>query len=457
MAEASFGTTTPSTIMPETSESMKHVSQSPEMENRSPLDGAAKVDGEHDCRAVEDTIIELKALLSQVKNQRQCPLSAYDYMRHLSVLRYLEWTINEEKPEQEAARQLAELLWEHKTGLTRDPRNSINHKAHLIRKWANEYRMNGELSENAQGTHQKTTSTLAREDVAIAAQKELRKLEKPNPSTLREVLLKKIFPKLGMGELKVSENTCRVYMEKWGWMLGAHRKWAPKNKSVSAAIPFDSESDDQYAAVSDETSVLASKSPETSSTRTPTWHAPIPSPTTAILSGTSTHPSILTKMPEMYPEPIMDPGSYIPPSMPTMAFVDSTLPTPMASVDRDASSVWTDSFPAYPQSLPNHFAGSMHSTFQPLSSMQSPMRPQPMYAPPVARYTPKSLDNLIPDPPQMMGHRPVFNGEPVTFVAQQPTFEAFAHDTTFGGRPNPSIPHSNPSYTHPPDHRYPPN
>src|ERR1700689_3937341 len=72
---------------------------------------------------IEQMIGHLKSRLSQVKNKRDCTWSAYDYMRHLSILRYFEWTLLDMKPEQDVARQLAELLWIHNSG------NSINHKA----------------------------------------------------------------------------------------------------------------------------------------------------------------------------------------------------------------------------------------------------------------------------------------------------------------------------------------
>ena len=391
-----------------------------------------------DIRPVEEVIVELKELLSHVKNQRRCPLSAYDFMRHLSILRFLEWTGTGQKNELEAAREVAELLWEHKTGLTRDPRNSIHHKANLIRKWTREYWTKGRLSENTQGTHQKNTAPLAKQSVAVAAQKELLAMSKPSPATLKQVLLTKVFPEQGVTDSRISETTCRAYMEKWGWSQGGYRRWVYKYKSSKVhSKPTNSDSEDYHAIKSDDTVTVGqpSKSPETPCIKMPSWHAPIPSPETAILASVDNEPR--KKLPEVGNVPM----SYAPPRDPpplAEPFVASRLPIPV--MHQETVPIWTPAPASYPPNYPSpYILPVMSSTFQPqLQSNQYHRQEPTVPAQPVARYVPKPLDHLIPPLPQMMGHKPVFNGTPTTFIADPVLFEPFAHDTTFSGRPNPS-------------------
>ena len=248
-----------------------------------------------DYQPIDQIIAELKGVLSQVKNKRTCTFSAYDYMRHLSILRFFEWTVEGGRSEQDAARELAVLLWEHKTGVTHSPRNSIQHKTNLIQRWAKEYRATGELAEHVHGIHKKTESTLAREDVEKAALKALAQMDKPGPSGLREVLLKKIFPKLGILDSKISENTCRNYMQRWGWIKGPYKQqWIPKNKRLLDISKSESDEDNF---VSDGTAILETQdtpAQKTSLVKPAGMHAQIPSPTTAIRSATLKQPAIMT-------------------------------------------------------------------------------------------------------------------------------------------------------------------
>src|SRR5271156_4382657 len=55
-------------------------------------------------------ISQLRGLLCQVKSRRSCPLSAYDCLRHLSVLRLYEDT-RDGKAERDVAQALAKVLW----------------------------------------------------------------------------------------------------------------------------------------------------------------------------------------------------------------------------------------------------------------------------------------------------------------------------------------------------------
>ena len=79
-------------------------------------------------------------------------------------------------------------------------------------------------------------------------------MSKPRPSALKEVLLNEIFPKFGVEEPKISENTCRNYMQQWGWIKGTYKQqWTPRNKTI--LVFSDSESEDGNEA-SDETAIL---------------------------------------------------------------------------------------------------------------------------------------------------------------------------------------------------------
>jgi hypothetical protein len=370
-------------------------------------------------RPINQVIAKLKWEVSQVKNKRICTLSAYEYMRHLSVLRFLEWTIEEGKPEQDASRQLAELLWEHKTGSTPNSRNSINHKANLIQKWAREYRTTGELEEHAHGTHKKSSSKLAEEPVAKAARKALSKMTKPGPSALKDVLLNEIFPKFGIDEPKISENTCRNYMQHWGWVKGTYKQqWVPKNKKILA---FSSSESEEGNHASEETTILETRNddPPKPSPRKPSWHGPIPSPTTAIRSAALAQPTIMTQ-----PATTLD-GLHAPASLtsPTATFTDSTMPMNT----RDASVFWPP-MQTYPSNQPQIYQFHMPTTFQ--STPQLHQSQFTSHTP--FRYIPKSLDSLVPDPPDMMGIRPAFNGDPIpTFTPQPSMLATFSHDSTF--------------------------
>jgi hypothetical protein len=361
-------------------------------------------------------------------------------MRHLSVLRYLEWTTYNAKHEHIAARELAELLWEHKTGLSRDPRNSIHHKGNLIRKWAKEYQITGKLSQSTQGTHQKNTAPLAQDHVAQEAQRELLRMAKPSPGALRKALMCKIFPRLEMDDSRISENTCRVYMEKWGWTMGSYRCWVPKNKSLkSIPIPIGSDSDEQNAQASDETAIAGdlSKSPETPCVKPLAyWPAPIPSPKSAILSTVDPHDMFSSK--ESFTGasngPILYTHSQDAAHSPGF-FRDSTLPMRMHVAEREAH-MWPAAFPGYPSTYASYTPPPIDSNFV-ANPYDHPHKTQSIIpTQPVAGYVPKSLENLVAPLPQMMGHKPVFNGATTTFIADPTTFEGFAHDATFSGRPN---------------------
>jgi hypothetical protein len=413
--------------------------------------------------STDPLIQNLKFELSHVKNQRLCPHSTpYEYLRHLSVLRFLEWTIDGEKTESDAAHELATLLWEHKI----DHRgNSITPKANLIRKWAKEYRKDGKLGLNAQGQHTKTMSTLANEQIANAAQKELAKMSNPGPGPLRLALQDKIFPKFGITDPIPTETTCRNYMEKWGWKTGGYRQWIPGRKKLLDAGEDDSDdgnvaSDENV--VSDETSVLethVSIQRTTPSIKPPSWNAPIPSPTSAILSGASSQPAIGSQLGEPYNDtsPMNVPSPMTP-------FTDTSMPMS----DRMVPS-WTG-WPQYP------YTGVMSHTYLSNPSQMFHFQMQPAYPtipnlesqqglqyhdPSHRRFIPKSLDNLVPDLPQMQGHRPAFNGLPVaTFIpptSQTTPLEPFHHDTTFPPRTSrQSITNNqqNPSFNDPSSHQY---
>ena len=340
-------------------------------------------------------------------------------MRHLSILRFFEWTVEGDKTEQDAAHQLAVLLWEHKTTAIQSPRNSIQHKTNLIKRWAREYRATGGLKGHSHGTHRKTESPLAREDVSKAALKALAKMSKPGPVPLREVLLNKIFPKFGIEYSKISENTCRNYMQEWGWIKGSYgQQWTPKNKRLLEL--GESESDEDNIA-SDETAILETQniaSQIISPAKAPSWKAPIPSPTTAIRSVPLTQPAIITEAAAAFDD-LNDSAS------PTAIFGDST----MTTTDRNSELFFSQT--QYPSQQTPMYAFQMQSNFQ--NTLQFQNQSQQEYIPqPVHRYVPKSLDGIVPDPPDMMGIRPAFNGEPIPTFAPHPSMmEAFSHGTTF--------------------------
>jgi hypothetical protein len=404
-----------------------------------------------DFTPVDPLVQKLRFELSHVKNQRLCPHSSpYEYMRHLSVLRFIEWTLDGDKSESDAAHDVAALLWEHKSD---HPDSSINHKATLIRKWAKEYRKDGKLCINAQGQHAKTMSTLADENIAKAAQKELAKMSNPGPGPLRTALSEKIFPKFGIKDPIPTENTCRNYMEKWGWKTGGYRQWIPVRKKLLDV--GDDDSDDGNVA-SDETSILETKvsiQRTPPAIKTPSWNAPIPSPTSAILSSSSTQPAIMSQVTESFVEL----NSPLNVSSPVTAFTDTTMPMS----DR-MTAPWTN-WPQYgfvqPAYQSQMYPFQMQSTYPTNPQLQAQTGLQ-YHEQAQRRYAPKSLDNLIPDLPQMRGHRPAFNGLPVTtFIpqtSQTTPLEPFHHDTTFPSNISRQSTNNqpNPTYNDPSSHQY---
>jgi len=387
-----------------------------------------------DCLPVQDLLAKLTFELSHVKNQRICPYSTYDTLRYLSVLRFLEQTLNGLRSEEDVANHLAEVLWVHKTSQTGDRKNSISHTSLLIRSWAKEYRATGKLSEHSHGRHVKTSSKLARSEIAQEAKRALDQMSRPSPAGLKELLLTKIFPKFGVDEPKITENTCRVYMEKWGYKDSGPREWSFKGKRAARVVSTDSEEADT---ASEETSVLefhAANMQHTPPTiKPPAWNAPIPSPTTALTSS-PTKPAILSRVAEDF-------GSI------HNSSINTTASTPFgseASMNIHATSSYSEfiqSPPDFPSSTyyPYQFdpaAAPMYNFDMPPTSLvtpQSPTTQRSAYHEQAQRnHFYKPLDHLVPDPPQMMGHRPAFNGlPPTTFVAPSSLMRHFSHDTSF--------------------------
>jgi hypothetical protein len=378
-------------------------------------------DDEAELGSTEDDLIhELKSTLSQVKNKRICTYSAYEYMRHLSVLRFFQWTA-EGKSDQEAARKIAELFWEYKDDATQDfqsgSQNALEHKANSIKKWAKEFRSTGRLEEHSHGTHKKTESALAREDIAKAAQRELVKMDNPGPVALKDVLLSKVFPKFGIQDSKISENTCREYMKKWGWNMGGYRKWVPKTKRIYDELRTLSDDGEDP---SDETAILdAQNKPtqETYSFKTQFSQSPIPSPTTVLKrpSGLDvTMPPMAVTMDEFQSSSLN---------------ITSPFHNTMVTIP-DQPSFWpsTPHFPTqcqvYPMRLPNQFHDMSHFHQEGQPSEQYPRQ----------HYSPKPMEDLVPlpEPMGMTGMRPAINNAPVQTFTPDPSLMAyFTHDTSF--------------------------
>jgi hypothetical protein len=381
-----------------------------------------------------EIVTELKSMLAQVKNNRSKAgsLSSYEYLRHLSIARYIEWTEDGSHTEVDASRRLAELLWEH----SRDPAaprrsipSSVEHKARLIKQWADEYRMTGMLREHAQGRHGKTESQLARDDIALAAQKALAKMKKPGPAALRDALVTTIFPEFGIDDLRISENTCRTYMEKWGWKTGKYREWVPRRK-----LNNNYEDSDEEDIVSDETAVLDLTTPKTPIIKPPAWNAPIPSPSrnTPSLpshsSSTTMSAPVSSSLGDVHHSP---PSS----ASPSTIYTDSTMVLPDSN---QSQSLWSPQYPPWPthafipdptqrqQNISNHL---QDATFSGTPQFSTP--PQ-QYFQPRAYTGALSLDYLFPATPQTMGLRPVFNGAaPMTFVPPPSQQLLFAHDVSY--------------------------
>ena len=384
-------------------------------EDSPPSSNGSEENCDHEKSIIDDCIAELSIQLSQVKNKRICKFSPYEYLRHLSVLRFLERTHERGNSDDEASLDIAEMLWEHKdkNGPKQHPRNSLLRKARHIQDWAREYLETGELEEHKHGTHKKTESPLARRDVMEAASKALGKMTKPTPAALQAVLLETILPQLQVENPKVSETTCRSYMQQWGWTKGAYKQqWMHIKKPVNTPIKYLD--DGRYQ--NEEMSVL--NSPPTPTPKKPApWHAPIPSPTTAIRTGVMPEPAIL-----------IEPGiQHVSPSLPTSTaaiIFENTASNPQRNSIYwpDMQSYATQQARMYPMpesdksSEPGPYENSVSARFVSQS----------------APYIPKSLDGIVPDPPIMMGIRPRFNGEPVaTFVPPPSMMQDYLHGGTF--------------------------
>lgn len=374
-----------------------------------------------DCRPIHQLIADLTSELSQVKNKRMCQYSAYDYLRLLSVLRFFEKTERtsnrEPRLDKEVAHELAEIFWVHKADSPHSPRNTLQHKANLIQQWAKEYRATGRLSEHVHGTHTKTESKLAEKDIARAARRALAKMNDPGPVKLKEVLLSTIFPKFGIPGARISENTCRDYMKRWGWHKGGYRQWVANNKRVLQVS--DSESDDRLGG-SEETDILeTSKSApqHTHAINNQEWPRTLPSPTTAIRPVASTNiPDLSTNNGHVFDFQNHHPVNTL--TSPNGPFNSAT--TPME--DRNAALFLN---PQYDLNQPQTYPFPVQPTYIDTSHFQQYLSQQ-------NRYTPKSLDGLVPDPPGMMGMRPAPHGAPVpTFAAPPSMMGAFTHDSSF--------------------------
>ena len=132
---------------------------------------------------------------------------------------------------------------------------------------------------------------------------------------------------------------------------------------------------------------------------------------------------------------------------PAATFNDSTF----TMSDRNSSVNWShmQSHPSIqPQLYPFQMQPTVQSTPQFHSSQYHQFVPQPL-----SRYVPKSLDGLVPDPPDMMGIRPAFNGDPIPTFAPHPSMLVpFSHGSTFPTQVprrnsvnNPPMPNYNPS------------
>jgi len=380
---------------------------------------------ESDTHPLDSLITQLRGLLCQVKSRRSCALSAYDCLRHLSVLRLFEG-MRDGRGEREVAQELAKLLWVGRE--SSKPKNSLKHKTKLIKDWAQEYRETGKLGEHTQGAHKKPTSPLAREDVAKMAQKELARMDNPGPSALKEVLLSKVFPNFGIECPKITENTCASYMKKWGWKTGGYRQWVPKNKSMLKVE--ETESDEGTAS---EVSVTDTRTQTTSpSVKIPSWNAPIPSPSTAVRTfPNDTFPTL--------PQPSLHSFTDLQSQHPTLTSPQPFDPEGTVNMlDRDHNIAFWSS--ALPQSLNQPL--NPHTLYpRPLQSAYAttfaPDHPRPSYLPHhQGSYTAKSLSSLVPDPPEMLGIRPAVSGEQVpVFVppAGYAVGSMFRHDSTFPG------------------------
>jgi hypothetical protein len=360
---------------------------------------------ESDTHPLDSLITQLKGLLCQVKSRRSCALSAYDCLRHLSVLRLFEGT-RDGRGEKKVAQELAKLLWVGRE--SSKPENSLKHKTKLIKDWAQEYRETGKLGEHTQGAHKKPTSPLAREDVAKMAQKELARMDKPGPSALKRALLNKVFRNFGIECPKITENTCASYMKKWGWKTGGYRQWVPKNKSMLKVKETEL---DEGTAI--EVSVTDTRTQTTSpSVKIPTWNAPIPSPSTAVPTfPNDTFPTL--------PQHSLHSFTDLQSQLPTLTSPQPFDPEGTVNVlDRDHNiAFW---FSGLPQSLNQPL--DPHTLYQPLQSAYAttfaPDHPCPSYLlHHQGSCTATSLSSPAPDQPEILGIHPGVNGEPVLVFA----------------------------------------
>jgi hypothetical protein len=401
-------------------------SSTPSISNDSDHDESDGDEPVEDCRPIHQLIADLTSELSQVKNKRMCQYSAYDYLRLLSVLRFFEKTektSSDTRLHKEVALELAEIFWVHKSDSPHSPRNTLQHKANLIQQWAKEYRATGRLSEHVHGTHTKTESKLAEKEIARAARRVLANMKDPGPVKLKEILVSTIFPKFGIPGAKISENTCRDYMKRWGWHRGGYREWVVNNKRVLQVS--DSETDEK-AGGSDETDILETtradpgNPPSVSSIQE--WPRNLPSPTTAIRPASTVLPDMSANGGHVFE--FQNPHSVTL----TSPIFNNNATNPMEDRNAalflpsnyDLNQTHNYSFPIHPAYMdPAQF----HAQAQYVAQQQN-------------RYTPKSLDGLVPDPPGMMGMRPAPHGAPVPTFAPHPSMlGAFTHDSSFPSQP----------------------
>ena len=366
-------------------------------------------------------IANLTSTLSQVKNKRVCQYSAYDYLRYLSVLRFFEKTEktnNDPRIHKEVAREVAELLWVVKTNSSHNAHTTLQHKAKSIQQWANEYRATGQLSEHVHGTHTKTQSLLAQKKISREARRVLAKMSSPGPVKLKKILDSDVFPKFGRAGETISENTCRDYMKRWGWLRSGQRSWVANSKKVLQVS--ESESDEGIGG-SDETDILETSKAapqQAPAVNVSDWSKhTLPSPTSALrpVPPTSTT-DMSTNSGHIFNfqnhHPVTTPTSLGP-------FNNATSTTE----DRNTAYFFTPQYdlnqtPTFPYPVQPPYFDASHF--------------QQQYVPQQNRYVPKSLDGLVPDPPGMMGMRPAPHGVPVpTFAAPPSMMNVFTHDSSF--------------------------
>jgi hypothetical protein len=207
-------------------------------------------------------------------------------------------------------------------------------------------------------------------------------------------------------------------MLQWGWTKGAYKQhWINTNISPLGA----SKCVDDGRHPSEETFVLQSPTTPAPLKKPTPWHAPIPSPTSAIRSVIMADPPIPT-----------DPSTQLDiPPLPASTVTPGILFENTPSNPHRNSIYWLNMQTYANQEAQMYpFSLSDRST-EPLSYDNSGSVRFLSHPPP---YMPKSLDGLVPDPPRMMGVRPRFNGAPVpTFVPHPSMTQQFMHGSTFPG------------------------